>query len=96
MVHLSRYNLFVKVSVVGKQVLLVNIFFVLPEHRFYVNLIPKLKGKAPWIAPVCSKALNETKTWHKGTKIFQKTITSQVFLLASRYFVTILNIALRH
>ena len=31
------------------------------EHRFYVNLVPELKGTVPWSEPVCSKALNEKK-----------------------------------
>ena len=41
------------------------------------------------------KRLSEI-VWHKETKIFQKTIISPVFLPASRYFLAILNIALRY
>ena len=61
------------------------------------NVLVKL-GKTFYgsIAKNCLKALNEKKIWHKETKIFKKTIISPVFLLASRYFVAILNIALRH
>ena len=44
----------------------------------------KISANMPYI---CSKKFE--------TKIFQKTIISPVFLTASRYFVAILNIALR-
>ena len=45
----------------------------------------KISANMPYI---CSKKFE--------TKIFQKTIISPVFFPASRYFVAILNIALRH
>ena len=65
-------------------------------YRIYIHYIIGLKQNKKLIALRFPRICLIYAPKKNETKIFQKTIISPVFLPASRYFIAILNIALRH